>query len=412
VASVSRTYLPTDWKVWTYAPVAGKFRLNFSTLGGSDVLGGSSDTGSIQVLDLEISTIEMQDGQQPDQSVFGSFVPGTLAVSAQLLTYDETLVRELYNGKLIFLTLENEAVNVHPTFGNNTVFFIGQIDSLDITVDPVNVVTNLTFTAVDVASAAMNFPITVTTNVSKAYNVSNSIATAVARGEMSQYIDATGLLGVLGATFENIATVTKTMGEWMADYVAGEVAILYPTFDFYYDGSNWVLRRALSGSTIAATSTVGTEAFLDRNTAGLVVNQDGANVPTAFDISNSTASYSFGTTTANTFSNPAIYSATIDVPTAFLPTIANKILEYTQKIQPTQITIQTATTNQAIVFNNARPTFANDYYLPETLYKVGQETRSYPDYLGGGTFYHRIVGISHTITPDYWQTTYQLWKGL
>jgi hypothetical protein len=412
MATTSRTYLPTDWKVWTYAPVAGKFRLNFSTLNGADVLGGVGDTGSIAVLDLAINSIEMQDGQQPDQSVFGSFDAATLSVSAQLLTYDATLVRELYNGKLIFLTLKNEATNTHPTFGKNTVFFIGQIDSLDINVDPVNRVTNLTFTAVDVASAAMNYPITITTNISKATNVSTAIAQAVARGEMSEYIDATGLLGVLGATFENIATVTKTMGEWMADYVAGEVAILRPTFDFYYDGLNWIVRRALSGSTISATSTSGTEAFLDSQTIGLVISQDGANVPTAFDLSNSAATYSLGTTTANTLSNPQIYSATLDVPTTFLPTIANKILEYTQKIQPTEISINTATTNKPIVFDNARPTFAADYYVPKTLYKMGQETRSYPAYLGGGTFYHKIVGISHTITPDFWQTTYQLSKGL
>lgn len=412
MATTSRTYLPTDWQVWTYAPVAGKFRLNFSALNGADVLGGATDTGSIQVLDLAINSIQMQDGQQPNNSVFGSFDAGSLSVSAQLLTYDATLVKELYNGKLIFLTLKNEAVNSHPTFGKNTVFFIGQIDSLDINVDPVDRVTNLTFTAVDVASAAMNFPITILTNVSKAYNVSNSITQAVAAGQMSEYIDATNLLGVLGATFENIATVTKTMGEWMADYVAGEVALLYPTFTFSYDGANWNVKRRLFGTTIATTSTSGTEAFLDSQTIGLVVSQDGANVPTAFDISNATATYSYGTTTASTLSNPTIYSATIDVPTTFLPTIASKILEYTQKIQPTEITIKTATTNKALVFDNARADFGTDYYFPKTLYKVGQETRSYPAYLGGTTYYHRIVGISHEITPDYWHTTYQLWKGL
>jgi hypothetical protein len=412
MATTSRTYLPSDWQVWTYTPVSGKFRLDFSTLGGSDVLGGVSDTGSIQAMDLSINSIQLQDGQRPQQSVFSSFEAGTLAFSAQLLTYDATLVRELYNGKLIFLTLKNQAVNVHPTFGNNTVFFIGQIDSLDIQIDPVNRITNLTVTAVDVASAAMNFPITITTNVSKAYNVSNSIAQAVAAGQMSQYIDATALLGVLGATFENIATVTKTMGEWMEDYIAGEVAVLYPQWTFVYDGLNWQVKRRLFGTTIAATSTSGTEAFLDSQTTGLVVSQDGGNVPTAFDLSNSTGNYNFGTTTANTLSNPAIYSAGIDVPTSFLPTIANKILEYTQKIQPTEITIKTATTYQPIVFDNARSGFGNDYYWPKTLYQVGQETRSYPAYLGGGTFYHRIVGISHIITPDDWQTTYQLWKGL
>ena len=90
MTTTSRTYLPTDWQVWTYAPVAGKFRLDFSALDGADVLGGATDTGSVQAFPLRISSIQLDDGQRPDQSVFSQFTAGTMSLSAQLLTWDET----------------------------------------------------------------------------------------------------------------------------------------------------------------------------------------------------------------------------------------------------------------------------------------------------------------------------------
>ena len=50
MATTSRTYLASDWQVWTYEPVAGKFRLDFSALNGSDVLGAVGDLGGMAVL--------------------------------------------------------------------------------------------------------------------------------------------------------------------------------------------------------------------------------------------------------------------------------------------------------------------------------------------------------------------------
>ena len=208
MATKSRTYLPTDWQVWVYTPVAGKFRLDFSTLGGADVLGGASDLGSIQVLNLNINSIQLDDGGQPNNGVFGIYNPGSMSLSAQLKTWDATLLKELYNGKEIYLTLKNEATYSDPIFGKNTVYFMGFISDLLIDVDPINSVTNLTISASDIGSAAVNTPIVVTRSDTKGYAMQSAITTARDNGQISPYINSTFFSGSLGTTWEPIAGKT------------------------------------------------------------------------------------------------------------------------------------------------------------------------------------------------------------
>jgi len=411
MATKSRTYLPTDWQVWTYVPVAGKFRLDFSALNGTDVLGGATDIGSIQVLPLRISSIELNDGAPVNQGVFSAFNAGTMDLSAQLLEWDSTTVNELYNGKQIFLTLKNEATNSHPIFGTNTVFFIGQIDSLNITVDPLNSITNLTITATDIASAAVNLPVAIakSTTTGKAAQLTSAFTAARDAGQISPYLSF-ALYGFLGAVYEANVTESKSFGDWMADYLTSEVALFLPGYFTNYGGT-WDVNRTLTAYTISSNTETG-ETIPYSMMSGMMVTQDGANVPTAFNLTNSAATYSYGTTTANTFSNPTIYSASIDVPTSFLPTIASKILEMRPAIQPTEVTVKTAQTNQTITFDNSRSLFGTDYFFPKYYWRNGQEVKTIPTYLDGNTYYHLVVGTSHSITPDDWQTTYQLWKGL
>ena len=90
-----------------------------------------------------------------------------------------------------------------------------------------------------------------------------------------------------------------------------------------------------------------------------------------------------------------------------IPTIASKILSYTQKIQTTEITVRSAQSFQPIVFDNNE----GDYIWPVYFWRNGQAVKTTPTYTGG-TYYHLVVGTSHSITPDDWQTTYQLLKGL
>lgn len=412
MASKSRTYLPTDWQVWVYTPVAGKFRLDFSALDGTDVLGGVSDTGSLQVFPLKITSINLQDGGQPDQSVFSSFAPGTMELSAQLFGWDATTVKELYNGKQIFLTLKNEATNSHPIFGKNTVFFIGQINELSINIDPISNITNLTIMANDAIGAAMNYPVSITKSSStgKGTQITTALNDAKSAGQISSWLSF-NLYGFLGATYEIASTKVDSISVWIQDYLTSEVAIYYPGYFTNYTLGNWDVNLGLTAYTISENTKTG-ETIPESIISQIHVAQDGANVPNAFDLSNSSVTYSYGTTTANTLSNPAVYSATLDVPNAFLQTIANKISQYTQKIQPTEIIVQTARTNQTITFDNARSLFGTDYFFPKYYWRNGQEVKTTPTYLGGATYYHQIVGTSHSIDVDGWTTTYQLWKGL
>lgn len=408
MAYLTRTYLPSDWKIWTYKPVAGKFRLDFSELNGSDVLGGATDVGSIQQLGLTINSIELENGQRPDQSVFFSFIPGTMALSAQLLEWDSTLVQELYNGKQIFLTLKNEAVNSHAIFGKNTVFFIGHIDSLNIDVDPINQVTNLTITAVDVAGAAVNQAISVTKGVSKGYAIQQGLLDAQSGGYISPYLSF-ALFAILGTSWQTTGSYNTTLGELMAEYISAEVAVqTNSTFQSLSGGVDVTLQ--IAGSTIAGNPGTG-RTIPESVITNLVIGQEGANVPTAFDLSNDVANYNIGTTSANTLTNPTVYSNTMDVPTASLSIIANKIREYTSNIQPTEVTVKTGATFSRMRFDDLVEFSGGDFFYPYYIFHNGQEVKVTSTYTGETTN-HTIVGVRHTIDPDNWESTYQLWKGL
>ena len=404
MATKSRTYLPTDWQLWAYTPVSGKFRLDFSALNGADVLGGATDTGSVQAFPLRIGSIQLDDGQRPDQSVFSQFSPGTMSLSAQLLSWSDTTVKELYNGKQVFLTLKNEATNSESTFGKNTIFFMGVIDSLDIQVDPINSITNLTITATDISSTVMNLPLTFAkTNIGKDIDIAQAFTDAKTANLINPYLFLT--LAGMTSTYENTGSIVASFGEIMQDFLASDVAIYTPYYSQSYSGT-YDLRRQMTASTVATTSTSG-ELIPESLTSNISITQDGGNVPQSFDLSNSTGNYKSGTSWANASSNPVVYTSTIDVPTSFLPTIASKILQYTQKIQTTEVTVRSAQSFQPIVFDNNE----GDYIWPVYFWRNGQAVKTTPTYTGG-TYYHLVVGTSHSITPDDWQTTYQLLKGL
>jgi len=143
---------------------------------------------------------------------------------------------------------------------------------------------------------------------------------------------------------------------------------------------------------------------------------DGADVPTSFNLSNSTLSYSFGTSEANILSLPTQYTATLDVNGAGqLSQISDRIRTYVPRLSPTSITVTTATTYQPIVFDNTQAQSGGQYYYPNNWWANGTDVNIYLSFLATGgvtpNYYTKIVGQSHEITPDLWQTTYQLLKG-
>jgi hypothetical protein len=231
-----------------------------------------------------------------------------------------------------------------------------------------------------------------------------------AAGFISEYTQF-DLSGDLLSKYELNVSQTQGIGAWLTDFISSEVALVTPYMIQLYTAGSWVLRKALKIKTIAALAKTG-ELIPESIIGNISIGQDGANAPTAFSLANSTATYSYGVTTANASSNPAVYSATLDALTANLKTVADKITSFSQAIQPTQVTVRTAQSFQTITFDNTRPlTGSNDYTFPKYFWVNGQEVKTMPTYTGG-TYYHMVVGTSHTIDVDGWTTTYQLWKGL
>jgi hypothetical protein len=411
MATASRTYKPTDWELWAVRANTGTFALDYSVLDGPDVLGGPSAASTLQLLPLSITNIFLEDGQAPDQGVFFTFSPGNMILNAQLLTWNDRTVNELANGLQVFLTLKNESAYSHSTFGKRTVYFIGEISSLEINVDPINEITNLTLTAVDIASSAVNVPVTISKSSGKAQIIDQAFSDAVSNGTISSYIDAS-LIQTLNTSWEFTGSYATTLGQLIDEFIEGEVAFQYNVYaQGYSPGTGVTVRRQIAGYTIEANGQDPDVPTIPESIiSDIVISQDGNNVPTAFQLNNSTSTYSFAPTQAETKSNTSVYYADLDVQTANMTTIANKIREYTQRTLPTQVTIRTATVNQPIVFDDVGGV-PSGFFYPANHYFNSEIVKIISSYTGKTTW-HRIAATSHTITPDYWQTTYQLWKGL
>jgi hypothetical protein len=78
----TQTYETTDWQIWTYVPVAGSFVLDFSKLNGSDTLGATE--GSIQVQDVEITSLTINEGSPVSQGIFTEITPASMSCNDRL----------------------------------------------------------------------------------------------------------------------------------------------------------------------------------------------------------------------------------------------------------------------------------------------------------------------------------------
>lgn len=406
MTTTSRTYLPTDWQVWTYAPVAGKFRLDFSALNGSDVLGGSTDTGGMAVLDIDINSIVIEDGQRPEQSVFASNTPATATVSMSTRTWSASTVQELYGGKAFAITLKNQATVDIDVYGRNSVFFLGAIENTTYFVDPINQVTNFTITAKDIFSNALNQQISVnrSTTSSKASSVFAGITAN------SNLFDSHLSLGSnidLTAQFETNTTEIRSLGAWLDDYIQTYVSI--PVGYYYLNGTQ--LQRNVDFNPLHVEPTSGTQ-ITDSKVLNVEMTTDGDNIPTSFNLSNTTTSYTSAQSAGSILTTPIDYTTTLDVNGATqLQQVATRITSYVPALSPVAITLRTAMPYQSITFDNAQAQSGGQYYYPNNWYANGTDLDIYMSYFGNVHYYTKIVGQSHEITPDSWLTTYQLLKG-
>jgi hypothetical protein len=410
MATTSRTYLASDWQVWTYEPVAGKFRLDFSALNGSDVLGAVGDVGGMAVLDMDISYIGLQDGERPNQSVFGIISPGTATITASVTGWDKALVQELYPGKSLAITLKNQATIDIDVYKRNSVYFLGVIAGSTFTVDPINLVTTFNIEGLDVLGMALNQSMEVSRSTTATKSSSLNTALTANSNLFDSHLEII-TNGDLTVNYETTTTEIRSLGAWLEDWIQTLLGI--PATYYAYQLGN--LKRVVSLNPLEVQPTSGATITGDVVT-NLTMETDGADVPTSFNLSNSTLSYSFGTSEANILSLPTQYTATLDVNGAGqLSQISDRIRTYIPRLSPTEITVTTATTYQPIIFDNAQVGNGGQYYYPTNFWRNGTDVNVYLSFLATGgvtpNYYTKIVGQSHEITPDLWQTTYQLLKG-
>jgi hypothetical protein len=410
MASTSRTYLASDWQVWTYEPVAGKFRLDFSALNGSDVLGAVGDVGGMAVLDMDISYIGLQDGERPNQSVFGIVSPGTATITASFTGWDKALVQELYPGKSLAITLKNQATIDIDVYGRNSVYFLGVIAGSTFTVDPINLVTTFNIEGLDILGMALNQSMEVSRSTTATKSSSLNAALTANSNLFDSHLEII-TNGDLTVNYETTTTEIRSLGAWLEDWIQTLLGI--PAQYYAYQLGN--LKRVVSLNPLEVQPITGATITGDVVT-NLTMETDGADVPTSFNLSNSTLSYSFGTSEANILSLPTQYTATLDVNGAGqLSQISDRIRTYVPRLSPTSITVTTATTYQPIVFDNTQAQSGGQYYYPNNWWANGTDVNVYLSFLATGgvtpNYYTKIVGQSHEITPDLWQTTYQLLKG-
>ena len=408
MATTSRTYLSTDWKIWTYKPVSGAFRLDFSLLDGSDVLG--STNGTIDVLDLDINSISITDGSLPSQSIFGQLEPATANISASYSGWSESVIKELYPGKFLAITLKNESATDIDLFGKNSVYFIGNISFSNFEIDPINNITTFNIEAQDIFSAALNQSI----EVQRSTASTKAAQILLAINSKPELFDSRIVFGSdidMTAQFESSSLESRSLGQWLDDLIATYVSI--PECQYALNGTT--LERRVTFQALHAKPTSGIQ-ITDNDVLAITMATDGADIPTSFNLSNSTTSYNNAISGNSILTLPVNYSSFIDVNgVSQLEQIATKITSYAPQLSPVQITVNTATPYQSITFDNSQPQSGGIYYYPERSYANGTNLDIYLDYFatGGVTphYYTKIVGQNHQITPDYWQTTYYLMKG-
>jgi hypothetical protein len=408
MATTSRTYLASDWQVWTYEPVAGKFRLDFSALNGSDVLGAVGDVGGMAVLDMDISYIGLQDGERPNQSVFGIVSPGTATITASVTGWDEALVQELYPGKSLAITLKNQATVDMDPYGRNTIYFLGVISASTFAVDPINLVTTFNIEGLDILGMALNqsIPVSKSTTATKSSSLNAGIDDNPNLFSPDLAIVTNGDMTV------NFATATtntiNSLGYWLDDWIQSNAGI--PITYYEYGPTKYLYLNPLHTQPTTGATITGDVI------TNLIIETDGADIPTSFNLTNDIINYNSGNISNNIFGLPVDYTATIDVNgVAQLSQIADRIKTYTQALSPTSITVTTATTYKPIVFDNTQAQSGSQYYYPNNWWANGTDVNVYLSFLATGgvtpNYYTKIVGQSHEITPDLWQTTYQLLKG-
>lgn len=407
MTSRSRTYLPTDWQLWVYTPVADVWRWDFSTWDGGDVWGDVDETGSLQVLDTKIASIELTDGITPDNSYLGNISGSQVTITGTLDVWNAGFIEELYVGKKIALTLKNEADLESVEFGSNTVYFVGRITSCFTTLNPQTNEVIYTITGEDYFAQALSQLMLYQRSIidPKYVSLQFAIDEATTNGLFPDFMEIS-LWTASSNTNETATAYTDTLGVFLNDYVASEVALVLPTFVNTTVGSEVIWKRIVDIRPLFEVASG--HVLTDDDLINIQMGIDGGDRPTSFKLNNATATVEFGANQAGYLANQNTYTNTIDTTIAGLNHVISTLQTTTQKLSPITVELQAAQTYKPIIYTY---TGSDAYIYPDTHYAVGDEITIDSATLGT-TYDAVVVAIKHTIDPDNWVTTIELSKGL
>jgi hypothetical protein len=411
MALVSRTYDPTDWQLWAYEPVPGKFRLDFSLLNGPDVLGAVNDVGTMAPLEIGISEIEIVEGATNTASVFAQVVGGSMTLVGQKNEWDADFFRELYDGKQVTLTIKNESLYDLPIYGKNTPFFKGRIARTSVNIDPQSKITTFNIQADDLFSNALNVPVNVirSSTAEKYATVQISIEEAQANNLLPSELNFSYAEGT--TMNESDSDTTSNLGELLADYIEGELAtvnIIGWGIVSIYSGvvvdNEYSISFAPAYSEAIVTAAGGQEI---KNITNLTVISDGEDRPTTFNISNSTNTVNYAESNASYLSNRIGYSAQLDLRLIDIQGLIDKLKNTTSKISPSVVEANVVRTGEQIQF------FDNGNLQPYGLLNLYPgNTAKIPASILGEDYIVQIKARRHFIDNTNWNVTYEVWKGL
>lgn len=409
----TRTYLATDWKLWTYQPQPGSFVLDFSQLNGTDVLG--SVGGSLVEAPYEVANITINEGGVPSNGMFLPVTPSTLSVSFIVKDFTADVINSFYVGTSIYVTVKPY---VSPgTTLNDVPMFQGTIDSADVLVIPGEDYSTLTVTAVSLAGPTLNTLLGVTKN--ETTQKGSLIQSAATSAGINIGVDA----GVYH--FKGTATESKSLGDWLTDLALCDLMQLRDSFTpvlYGVSGTDYIIYYngylRMNTTTVAESSAVGT--ISETDISNLELGWSGSDAPTAVNLTNytdSTIIYTYGNTEATSVGATA-YSATVDLKNlAEMTTVGQQFLAMIKKFTPVTITVPIARQYETVdyratIVDPLVPGSPASWYLyPTNCYDLGDTIEiDLPD-RGIENQKMIVTGRTTEVTPDNWNVTYNLWKG-
>ena len=412
MADRTRTYLPTDWTVWTYVPEPGSFVLDFSQLDGSDVLGSTG--GSMAQADVLIGQISITEGSNVTDGLILAMQPSIMTATLIMKNFTADDSNSFYVGSAIETRLANEN-DSHAV--QTTTMFTGYIDSFNVDVQPGADFATITISAISNGSKFLNTLVSITKNTT---STKDALITAASPVPVS--------LATSAYNYANTATESKTIGDWISDYALCDVYLPFDVvsrqpFATFDAGTGWFYDfRFFSLLYVTNSTAVGTasKTFDEGDISAVVFDWSGANAPTGVSLtkySDSAVVYTKGVSTGESVGG-SVYSATVDVKdTTQMTAIGADLLSMVKAFRPISVATKTATEYQSItfaeesVFYSETGTDVTLYSYPTNLAFLGQTVEIT---LGDQGFTNQkmiVTGRTIDITPDDWTTTYNLWKG-